>query len=135
MLDTHFSPAIEKLNDTVKTAFGVSIQFISSSSRAPQDIVFFETVRRNASAPLIVTHSNMLLPVRIEGILMGAIRVFDIQNLKPSEISQIKNSVENLLAETTELIEKSDLLFNSEEFDSNVLPLRKPFNEKLATAN
>lgn len=134
MFKIDFQKAVEKLNGMISKRFDVNVQFVSSQSRQPQEVVYFETVRRNAGAPLIVTHNNMLIPLRVEGRLVGAFRVSDIQQLQATDISRIKETIdltmeESFVAKT--FSEASEL----EEFESNVLQLRKLSSDKLATAN
>ena len=114
--------------------FDVNVQFISSHSVSPAQVVFYETVRRNAGAPLIVTHNDMLIPVRIEGSLVGAIRVLGISELTAVELCRIKETIELVLQE--DFVSKSFSTTPSmDEFESNVLAFRRASTEELVKAN
>lgn len=134
MLLSEIKPVIDGLNGALFEDFGVNVEFVSPFSKTPQDVIYFETVRRNASAPLIVTHTNMLFPVRKEGQLLGAIRVHNIQSLSPLDISEIKEAVDAALEEASKALTQAQVSLIL-DLESNVLPLRKLFDEKLATAN
>ena len=125
---------IEKLNNMISKRFDVGVQFIAAHTTIPQEIVYFETVRRNSGAPLIVTYNNMLIPVRVEGSLVGAVRVSDISHLNAVDISRVKETIELVMEESFvgKTLAGTSLL---EQLESNVLPLRGLNGEKFATAN
>lgn len=128
-----FTEAIQKLNDMLSKRFDVKVQFISSEANQPSEIVYFETVRRNASAPLIITHNNMLIPVRAEGSLTGAIRVSEISEINHIDLSRIKETIDRVLEENF-LSKTLPMLPTFEEIESKVLPFRFPSN-RMARAN
>lgn len=119
----------------ISKRFEANLSFISANATKPTDIIYFETVRRNSSAPLIVTFNNMLIPVRIEGSLVGAIRVTDISHLSAQDLSRIKETVELALEEN--FVSKS-LSFVDElllgESISNVIQFPKNTSDDLVAA-
>ncbi len=129
-----FQNAVEKLNHMISKRFDANVAFVSAQSRQPQEVIFYETVRRNAGAPLIITNNNMLIPVRVEGSLAGALRVSDISHLSGVDISQIKETID-LVLENSFLTKTLSAHTELNELASNVLPIRRLSTENFATAN
>lgn len=118
----------------ISKRFDVGVQFISPHSSNPTEIVYFETVRRNSGAPLIVTHNTMLIPVRVEGSLAGAIRVIDISHLSALELGRIKQTIdlaleENFVSQSLPYIDEM-----LEQIASNVIQFPKATNDDLVIA-
>ncbi len=134
MLKLDFHVAVQKLDEMISKRFDVNIQFISSQSVSPAQVVFYETVRRNAGAPLIVTHNNMLIPVRVEGSLVGAIRVCEISGLSSVDLCRIKETIDLVLEEEFVAHTLSPLP-SMEEYESNVISFKRSVSEDLVKAN
>jgi hypothetical protein len=122
-----FQNAIQKLDDMISKRFDARVQFVSAQSLQPSQVLFYETVRRNAGAPLIVTHNNMLLPVRVEGSLVGAIRVFDITHLSGLELSRVKETID-LVMEENFIAQSLDVSDELQDLESKVIPFKKASN-------
>lgn len=95
MRDVTIDRTVSNLGLTIAKKFGVAIEYNSAATKS----MAFETARRNGSAPMIIAHNKMILPMRVDGILVGAVQVHDAYSLSGSELSQIKNSIESTLGE------------------------------------
>ena len=134
------SQVVAKLSDMLKSHFGVAVEYIpvtvngpalltshkSSTSRA------LETAKRNAGAPMIVAHNQMIIPMRVDGSLVGATNVQKINQLHPRQLSQIKDTVDLILSEVLAATKRLDQVQAVEEFlskeNSNVISMsgRRP---------
>ena len=94
-----------KLSDIMFKRFGVEVEYLPiglSDSASP----VLKTVQRNAGAPMIVTYNQLIVPIRIEGALVGAASVRDTNHLTPKELMQVKDTIDLIfvdLAITEEL--------------------------------
>jgi len=89
--------ALKRLNSMMHERFGVDVHYIPISERSPEAASMIETVRRNSGAPLIIAEGNMLIPVRVDGSLVGTTLVHGITRLGAREIGQIKDSIDLVL--------------------------------------
>lgn len=128
MMTLNTKHAVAKLNELLGSRFGVLVEYISVGDRAKNHAVTLETVKRNASAPLIVGHNQLIVPCHIEGVLAGATRVADINGLEPRDLSEILATIhlvtrEHLLTEDRDRgVDDSEFLIES---PSNILTFHK----------
>jgi hypothetical protein len=90
---------VSKLNSMMVNRFGVAVQYIPVSDQSEENTVTLETVKRNAGAPMIVAHNQLIVPIRVEGTLVGATKVNKINGLKPYELSQVRETIDLVLGE------------------------------------
>ncbi len=90
--------AVGKLNIIMGDRFGVQVQYLSVADQSQGTARSLETVRRNSNAPLIITGTKMLVPIRVEGALVGATVVSNISRLDARSIGQIRDSIELVIS-------------------------------------
>jgi hypothetical protein len=109
---------VKKLNHILGQRFGVSVQYISISDTPKIHTYTLETVKRNSGAPMIVGHNQLIIPLRIEGALIGAIRVGEINYLNPKELSEVKQTIDLVIGEELgRLAQSPETLFNVLPFE------------------
>jgi hypothetical protein len=97
-LGTSVESALRKLNGLLQKRFGVEVQYLplySSASKEKNHTI--ETVKRNAGAPMIVAHNELIVPIRVDGVLTGATLVTEINGLEPKDLSQIRETIDLIL--------------------------------------
>lgn len=100
---------ISKLNSMMINRFGVAVQYISVTDQADENFITLETVKRNAGAPMIVAHNQLIVPIRVEGTLVGATKVNKINTLKPHELSQVRETIDLILGSALSAQYKLDM--------------------------
>lgn len=139
MKGPNINRTVTKLNALVSKRFGVTVEYVSLSETHQAVAPLLTTVRRNASAPMIVSRNELLIPMRVEGSLVGAARVSNINRLNPKDLSQIKDTIDLVLGESLASLALLDLanlrldyLEKSEK--DNVLPFRSASGHGAAAA-
>lgn len=94
MMTLNMNRVAAKLNDILGARFGVSIEYISITDREKEHAITLETVKRNAGAPMIVGHNQLIVPLRVEGALVGATWVGEINGLEPRDLSEILATID-----------------------------------------
>ncbi len=94
---TNFKEINRELRETIGDHYGIDIGFISLSESNSYHQKMMETLKRNAGAPLIVTHKAMVIPARKAGVLLGAVLICGILTFEPFEVADITRRVQNLL--------------------------------------
>ena len=124
MLNLNMSRVAIKLNDILNGRFGVIVQCLPISDKDKQHAYIIETIKRNAGAPLIIGHNQLIVPIRFEGALLGAATVFDINGLLPRQISEIMATIELV---SSEILMDSVPSQETSEQQSNVLFMPRAF--------
>lgn len=88
-----------ELRESIGDHFGIDVGFISLSDSNSYQKKMVNTLKRNAGAPLIVTHKAMVIPARRAGELLGAVFISGLPHFEPSEIAEITKRVQNLLVD------------------------------------
>src|SRR5208283_1708728 len=88
-----------KLNQMLEKRFGIVAEFLPLYGAATHQKHMVETVRRNSGAPMIVAHNELIVPIRVDGVLAGAARVEDINGLTPRDLSQIRETIDLIMTE------------------------------------
>jgi hypothetical protein len=122
---------LEKLNSLITNRYGVKVEYFAwMESSAGRKTSVLETAKRNASAPLIIAHNEMIVPMRVDGAFVGAVLVPQIANLKPRDLSVIKSSIDTVLHKALaaqnvfEQMEKAlELELVTNNIHSNVRPI------------
>ena len=122
---------LEKLNSLITGRYGVKVEYFPwFGQNAAKKTSVLETAKRNASAPLIIAHNEMIVPMRVDGAFVGAARVSQISTLKPRDLSDIKSSIDSVLHKALaaqnvfEQMEKAlELELVSNSIPTNVLPI------------
>jgi hypothetical protein len=107
---------VNKLNAMMFNRFGVQIDYIEISDTAETNSSVLETAKRNSGAPMIVAHNQLIVPIRVEGTLVGATRTKGIQILKPFELSQVVETIDLVLTAaltTQSRLEATDVLLGN----------------------
>jgi hypothetical protein len=135
MNSNQVTKTVTKLNEMLKGHFGVVVEYFPVTSEGPvllnaQNTLAtraLETAKRNAGAPMIVAHNQMIIPMRVDGSLVGAASVHKINKLQPRQLTQIKDTVDLILAEVLIAAKKLDHLQSVEEYftkeTSNVISI------------
>lgn len=108
MKSNKMKKTMDRLNEALGVRFGVEVFFFPIHARGPKPPAL-ETARRNGGAPLIIAHDSMIVPMRVEGTLLGAVEVCGISHLLPVELKEIKNTVDNVLGATLEEIHEDQV--------------------------
>jgi hypothetical protein len=127
-IGTSVESALLKLNGILQKRFGVEVEFVpiyGSASKEKNHAI--ETVKRNAGAPMIVAHNELIIPIRVEGVLTGATRVTEIDGLEPKDLSQIRETIELILTGVLAAKRKIEILAITENLlkqdHSNVISI------------
>lgn len=135
MKQTPISKVVAKLSEMLKSHFDVSVEYIPVTNNGPTLMTSqntpgtraLETAKRNAGAPMIVAHNQMIIPMRVDGSLVGATSIQRINKLHPRQLSQIKDTVDLILSEVLIATKKLDHLQSVEEYftqeSSNVISM------------
>ena len=95
MRDVSIDKAVTQLGVMIGQRFGVALQYESANEKSAA----VETARRNSNAPLIIANNKMILPLRLDGVLVGAAQVHDVYSLSGKELSLIKDNIEIILGQ------------------------------------
>lgn len=140
MKSNQVSKVVARLSEMLQSHFGVEVEYIpvvhggpaSITAPAPATSRALETAKRNAGAPMIVAHNHMIIPMRVDGSLVGATNIARINKLHPRQLSQIKDTVDLILNEVLAAAKKIEHFQSVENFlnkeKSNVISLvgRRP---------
>ena len=89
--------------------FGVAVQYIPVNDQTEENAAILESAKRNAGAAMIVAHNQLIVPIRVEGTLVGATKVNKIGNLKPQELSQVRETIDLILSSALSAQHKLDM--------------------------
>ncbi|MCC6277290.1 MAG: hypothetical protein IT289_05170 [Oligoflexia bacterium] len=118
---------VNKLNAMMFNRFGVHIEYFGLSDACEKNKSVLETAKRNSGAPMIVSHNHVIVPIRVEGTLVGATQARGTRVLKPFELSQVVETVDLVLTAaltTQSKLDTTDMLLGNmmaQENLSNVI--------------
>jgi hypothetical protein len=129
-----------KLNTMLGKRFKVKSEFLPLYGNTSKEIkAIIETVKRNSEAPMIVAHNELIIPIKVDGVLAGASRVENIQDLAPGDISQIRETIDLILSEVLAAQRRIEILTVTEELmrndKDNIIDLtgRRPVQREAVT--
>ena len=64
---------------------------------------------------MIVAHNEMLVPIRVDGVLAGATRVEEISGLTPIELAQIRETIDLIMTEVLAARRRIEILAITED--------------------
>jgi hypothetical protein len=110
MKSLEMKSVLENLNTVLGGRFGVAVHYLSLGDITKVPCAPLETAKRNAGAPMIVGHNQLIVPIRMEGSLVGATWVDEINGLNPKELSEVKATIDLLVQEAVKISLSADLL-------------------------
>jgi hypothetical protein len=118
-VETSVERVLIKLNDMLHKRFGVQAEYLPLYGGPKELQATMETVKRNSGAPMIVAHNEMIVPIRVDGVLAGATRVEEISGLSPIELSQIRETIDLVMTEVLAARRRIEILAITEDILGN----------------
>lgn len=118
-VETSVERVLTKLNEMLKKRFGVQAEYLPLYGGPKEFKATIETVKRNSGAPMIVSHNEMIVPIRVDGVLAGATRVEEIAGLTPVELSQIRETIDLIMTEVLAARRRIEILAITEDILTN----------------
>jgi hypothetical protein len=106
---------LTKLNEMLQKRFGVTAAYLPLYGGDKQHKATLETVKRNSGAPMILARNELIVPIRVDGVLAGATKVDDINGLPLKDISQIKETIDLVMTEVIAARRRIEILSITED--------------------
>ena len=114
-VDLSVERVLTKLNEMLQKRFGVTAQYLPLYGSDKIHKGTLETVKRNSGAPMILARNELIVPIRVDGVLAGATKVNDINGLALKDISQIKETIDLVITEVIAARRRIEILAITED--------------------
>ena len=89
---------IDRFSQLVERQFGCQVGYTDLLNKdIPKDLDVVETVRRNKRSKLIVTSSDLLIPIEKDDYLYGFLSIFKGVSLSPEDVEKVQDLAELLV--------------------------------------